>query len=296
MINLAALRYRSVLVADGGPVEQVVVRKFDVLAEPGYAANATLRADLMPGRTVQQLYGNASGSGTDRSPLVAQHKAISEAMERWAHWALHRSPEAARYGFDVDPSSTGMCAFPGLFARQARQGAAMEAAERFNMLHWWEGALDARPARSPWEDVEAWTVSSSAPGVTVLLHQRTKEGFHAYGHATAPDFRRACLHAAAEMERFVEVIRLHLQKGGSLTPAAGMPLVERRSLFFAGEEGHAAFRARLARTTTGPAPTPRLVFDGEVPGPWSRYADVWRVLFAPPSQRFLGREEEYFFW
>jgi hypothetical protein len=33
-----------------------------------------------------------------------------------------------------------------------------------------------------------------------------------------------------------------------------------------------------------------------VPGPWSRYADVWRVVYAPPSDRFLGTEENYFLW
>ena len=38
------------------------------------------------------------------------------------------------------------------------------------------------------------------------------------------------------------------------------------------------------------------VFDGPVPGPWGRYADVWRVVYAPPSDRFLGMEENYFLW
>lgn len=284
------------MAAEGGPVEQVTCREFDVLGERGYSANATLRAELLPNRVVHHLYSNASGSGTDRSALVAQFKAISEAMERWAHWTMFRAPEAARYGFDVDPSTTGMAAFPGLFARQARGAALMEAAERFNLLHWWEGRLDVRSVASPRGDVEAWVFDSDAPGTTVLLHRCTRAGFHCYGHAAAPEFQTACRHAAAEMRRHENALDIYLEKHGSLTIRTDMHALEQRSLFFATEEGHAVFRSRMERKAAGPRARPRPVFDGEVPGPWSRYADVWRVLFEPPGPRFLSRSTDYFFW
>ena len=51
-----------------------------------------------------------------------------------------------------------------------------------------------------------------------------------------------------------------------------------------------------ARSTAFPQPEPGAVFDGPVPGPWGRYADVWRVVYAPPSDRFLGADENYFLW
>jgi hypothetical protein len=296
MLNLAALRFREALASEGGPVQGIACWKMSVLGEQGYVANASLRAEHLPNRAVNFLYSNASGSGTDRSPLVARFKAISEAMERWAHWTVFRAPEAACYGFDVDPSSTGMAAFPGLFARQARERALMEAAERFNLLHWWECRLDVRPVNVPWPEVEAWVFDSEAPGITVLLHQRTPAGDHAYGHAAAPTFGAACSHAAAEMERQTNVLNLYRAKRGSLAAREGMHPMEQRSLFFATEEGHAVFRGRLARCAAGPRARPKLVFDGEVPGPWSRYADVWRVLYEPPSRRFLSRDPHYFFW
>lgn len=296
MINVAALRYRCALASDGGPVESINYREFSVLGEQHFAANATLSAQILPIRRSKHIYSKASGSGTDRSPLVARFKAISEAMERWAHWTMHRAPEAARYGFDIDPSSTGMAAFPGLFARQARSAALMEAAERFNLLHWWEGRLDVRPVAAPWPDVEAWVFDSEAPGMTVLLHRRTERGHHSYGHAAAATLDAACRHAAAEMQRHENVLNIYLEKHGALTIRPDMHAMEQRSLYFATEEGHAVFRARLARRAEGPRARPRLVFDGEVPGPWSRYADVWRVLFAPPSLRFLERKRDYLFW
>ena len=296
MFTLAALRYRDTLAADGGPIESVTQGEFNVFGVRGYAANATLCAEYRLNLAAYEVFGNASGSGTDRSPLVARFKAISEAMERWAHWTLHRAPEAARYGFDVDPSSTGMAAFPGLFARQARGAALMEAAERFNLLHWWEERLDVRPVSAPWPDVEAWVFDSEAPGTTVLLHRLTARGHHSYGHAAAATFAAACRHAAAEMQRHENVLDNYTRKHGALKMRDDMHPMEQRSLYFATEEGHAVFRARLARRAEGPRARPQLVFDGEVPGPWSRYADVWRVLFAPPSLRFLERKRDYLFW
>lgn len=296
MFNLAAYRYRDALAAQGGPVASVTCRTMELLEGPGYVANATLRAEYLPQRSINHLYSNATGTGTARSPLVARSKAISEAMERWAHWALFRSAEAARYGFDVDPSSVGLAAFPGLFARQARGAAWLEAVERFNLLHWWEGRLEARAVAAPWPKVDAWEFESELAGVTVLLHRQNERGQHCYGHAAGATRVEACRHAAAEMRRHEIVLGRYFAEHGNLAVRDGMPPMEQRSLFFATEEGHAVFRERLARPAEGPLARPKLVFDGEVPGPWSRYADVWRVLFEPPSLRFLERRRDYFFW
>ena len=68
------------------------------------------------------------------------------------------------------------------------------------------------------------------------------------------------------------------------------------SLFFALEEGHELFLERLRTRPTKALADPKLVFDGPVPGPWGRYADVWRVVYAPPSDRFLSMAENYFMW
>ena len=78
-------------------------------------------------------------------------------------------------------------------------------------------------------------------------------------------------------------------------PADAHP-IERRCLFFATEPGHELFLERLRSTPRRPSAHPKLVFDGHVPGPWSQYADVWRVVYEPPSDRFLGFEENYFLW
>lgn len=299
VFNLAAFRYRSILTASGGPVERLEMADMTILGRREFLANAYLRPGLVGDRGNRVLFSLANGSGTSPSPMVARFMAISEAMERWAHWQLHDGAVRHKYGFDVDPSSNGMSAYPGFFRRQARPGALMEAAERFNLLNWWEGRLPASESATRWPGVRSATICSQAPGVTVILFKRTEEGFIAYGHGAAMDYDAACHKAAAEMERHALVVsRFALMHAGKICdqlPADAHP-IERRSLFFASAAGHELFLERLRSRPHKPLAEPRLVFDGPVPGPWERYADVWRVVYAPPSDRFLSMDENYFLW
>jgi hypothetical protein len=295
VLSLAAFRYRNVLASAGGPIEKVEIAASSVLGEHCYLANAYLTGAL-GGHRQKNLYSQANGSGTDRSPMIARFKAISEALERWAHWQAHTGPERQRFGFDVDPSSNGLAAFPGLWPRQARAGALDEATERFNLLNWWEGRLPATESGSPWPGVQAVTIRSEAPGLAVIVYKRTAAGFVAYGHAGAMNYEDACRRAAGEMERHERVVtRFAERHGGQLRgqlPADAHPL-ESRGLYFAQEEGHARFLERL-RTPTPATAKVKLVYDGPVPGPWSKYASVWRVVYEPPSRRFLSNDETYF--
>lgn len=300
MLNLAALRYRHVLADSGGPIVRLEAADAVWLGRRCFQANAYLRNDLIAWRASGAVYGAASGTGVDASPMVARFKAVSEALERWAHMAVVTGGEGGRYGFDADPSSNGMAAFPGLFARQARPAAQLEASERFNLLSWWEGYLPALETAAPWPGVQAAVLGSEAPGVTVILfRQSAVHGHFAYGHAAGKNFASACEAAAMEMERHDHVVSryllAHAGAPGSALPATAHP-IERRSVFFSTPEGHELFLGRLRSRPAHALRHPRLVFDGVVPGPWSRYADVWRVVYAPPSERFLGRDERYFFW
>ena len=298
MFNLAAFRYRNAFVTAGGPVERVEMADLSILGRREFLANAYLRPGLVKDRETRVMFSQANGSGVSSSPMVARFMAISEAMERWAYDLLHAA-DTPGYGFDIDPSSNGMAAYPGLFRRQARPGALMEATERFNVLNWWEGRLPASESSTRWTGVRAATICSEAPGVTVILFKRTAGGHFAYGHACAMDYEGACRKAAVEMERH-ELVTAHfaVTHAGRIEnqlPAAAHP-IERRSLFFATDAGHELFLERLRSGPHKPAPKPRMVFDGPIPGPWSRYADVWRTVYEPPSDRFLGMEENYFFW
>ncbi len=148
-------------------------------------------------------------------------------------------------------------------------------------------------------DVRAVVVQSELPGVTVILYRKSYHGHYAYGHAAGPDFNAACERAAMELERHDFVVRQYLlvHTGGidDFMPAS-THAIERRSVYFAQTEGHEKFQERLRAPCSASPLAPRLVYDGPVPGAWSAYADVWRVVYAPPSERFLSNDAHYFFW
>jgi hypothetical protein len=295
MFSLASLRYRSVMASRGGPVERIELGEFPMFGRRLFQANARLRPGLVPRRRFQ-MYSDADGTGSHASPMIARHMAVSETLERWAFHATVRSERREEFGFDVDETSNGMAAFPGLSAAPARRAAVLESLERFCLLHWWEGRIDGQLRDTEWPGVTALAFEPPLGGVAVLLFARSEWGFHVYGHAAAESFSRACERAMLELTRHEWVIRNRLLAVGAGQRVPITERLERRSWFFATEEGHELFRQRLARKASGPAPQPVVVCDREITGPWSDYTTVWRFVLQPPSRQFVEEGDRYFFW
>lgn len=297
MLSLAAYRYRNVLQSDGGPISRVSVREFSVYGRRMFQANAWLADGLTPPRRKFALYSDADGTGTADVPMIARHMAISEAMERWAFHAKVRAPDRELYGFDLDESSNGMAAYPGIFPSQARKRAMLEAVERASVIAWWEGLHDGEVRPTDWPGISALVLPSPVGfGVTVLAFRETRSDAFAYGHGAATDFFGACERAVMELARHEYVLGLHRISENVSADHAPSDLFERRALFFSSAEGHALFQERLHRKASGPRYTADIVHDVEIRGPWSQYASVWRVLIDPPSREFLVNSERYFFW
>ena len=296
MLTLASYRFRNVFEKHGGPISRLETSESEIAKRRVFQANAYLRTELVPQRTAKVLYGDADGTGTASSPLVARHVAVSEALERWAYHTCIRLNDRTRFGLSADPSSTGFAAFPGVWERQARRSAYFEAVERHSTLCWWEGQIGAVERRTPWPGVTSWVIWDAPGEVAVILHKHCDAGFHVYGRAAAPTFDDACRHAHVELARREYVSRAYwLAHARSFTtPPAATGLLERRSLFFSSPEGYECCRLRLALQPMRRPPRRKLVFDGPIRGPWSTYADVWRVLFEPPSQAFLSNDVHYF--
>lgn len=293
MLSLGAFRYRDVLAEFGGPILQVEGRAVLLRGMSWYQANAILRPELSR-RLPAALYGAVDGSGTHPSPIVARHIAISEALERWAFYSSACGDERARHGFDVEPSTTGMAAFPGVFARQARKRAYLEAVERFCIRHWWEGSLDGELIDTDWPGIKAVVIFPACGGVTTIVFGTSPEGNHCYGHAADVSLGRAIERALVELGRHEKVVRLWQE-----SPKAGdLPeqICERRALFFASAAGFERFMDRVETVGRRPLPPLEILTDGEVIGPWSHYASVWRVTVRPPSDRFYTDGIDYFLW
>jgi len=241
------------------------------------------------------MFSDADGTGTDVSISVARHKAISEALERWALHSVVRSERAAEFGFDIDPSSNGMAAFPGLLRRQARRTALLESVERYSLMCWWEGHATGRIFDTDWPGVSAVAIDGPFGGVTVIAYAKTEWGGYAYGHAAEESFSGACERAVNELARHEWVLRawwLKFVAGESVVPSN---LFERRCLFFASDEGHDLFQERLARPLNQNMPRPQVLCDRDIPGPWDEFATVWRFALRPPSDGYRHGGERYFF-
>ena len=297
MLSVAGYRYRNVLESEGGPVSRVSLREFPVYGRPMFQANAWLSDKIVSRRQKFALYSDADGTGTSATPMVARYMAISETMERWAYRVKVRATDRELYGFDVDESSNGMAAFPGLFHTEARRRAQLEAVERTSIIAWWEGLIDGEVRSTEWPGISALVLPSPIGfGVTVVAFREVRPDCFAYGQGAAVDYFGACERAVMELARTEYVLGLRRVSLGLAAQDTPSDLFERRCLFFSTAEGHTMFQERIHRKISGPRFKSEVVCDTEIEGPWSEYASVWRVLIRPATTEFLVNSERYFFW
>jgi hypothetical protein len=291
-LNLARFKYRNIEKRCGGPIDKVEISRFCISGEELYLANCFVASGLVssPGF---EIFSNASGSGVARSPQEARHIAISEALERWAFQSIIQSPHRRKYGFELDPSSSGMAAFPGLTSRNAKRNAFVEAVERYYLLAWWEGYLDGEIENTEWENI--WSINILTPfGIhLVILFDNGENLVYSYGWAASDSRVKARYKARIELERHKIVMR---SIGGMHRFSMIGSLLERRAYYFSTLEGHLHFQSRLKSKGKFQCISLEPMCNAEIHGPWSKYAVVWRFVFKPPSQRFVSADDRYFFW
>lgn len=293
MVSFATLRFSDVFGDCGGPIERVESGALPVFGKPHHQVSAFLRRELAASGARAAPGLRADGTAADLSAVAACHMAISEALERWAFLAVSDGPLSRRYGFIEDGSEGGMAALPGLFRQPVRRLARLKALERHALVSWWDGRLPASRVVSPYDGAEAVRIHHDAgSGEVALLHRRTRAGV-AYGHAAAASLAEALRKAAIELARAEAALAVHRAKGVLAAPA---DFLERRALYFAGEVGSEVFARRLATRPDKPPARWREIFDGEIPGPWSRWAAVWRCCVEMPTEEYLVPEADFFFW
>jgi len=294
MLNLAALKYRRALAALGGPIARIVSSPVSIYGRNIYQADAFLAPGLAPRKPEFTHNVEADGTGSSESPQIARNMAVSEAIERWAFHSEYAGPNARRYGFNEDCSSNGMAAFPGFFKNQARRRAHLEALEMLSIVAWWDGRIDASPTCSALPGIETLRLHHTADfGEVVIVYRKSKSGHVSYGYAAGNSLTGATTRAIVELARNEFVITCY--KICSRTKPIS-DYLERRCLYFASPDGHQEF---LARVEAGPAkaePVWDPVYDGEIEGPWSRYATVWRTALRMPTQDFLDPRKNFFYW
>lgn len=293
MISLAPVRYANILRQNGGPLARIEMEShvlygkqfhsaYAYLADcEGFEAPATVSAVSMP-----------DGAGTAGTKQIACHMAISEALERWAVHYSRAFPDKISCGIDFDSSSNGFAAFPGLFKRQARKAAFQESIERHCLISWWEGLLQHHHLKDPSPGIRAVQLDNPFSGHEVaLIWKQDSMGRYVFGFGAADNLNKAVWRALVEQSRTAQV----LDNLGSVR-AQDYNTYDRRIRYFSSPRGASAFLDRLGAQVTGKPDKLSLLFDQHIPGPWDRFASVWRTVVKPPSEAYLSDREDYFFW
>jgi len=297
MLNLAPIRYAKAMRSQGGPIERMEHSFHDVFGEPCVHAVTYLKAGLVGEEHLEiRATEQPDGAGCHATAQVACYMAISEAMERWAVRYCRQQEEKTLGGIELDGSSNGFAAFPGLFRRQARRAAFRESIERHCLICWWEGLLGHKCIEDPWPGVTAISIDNPFSSHAVVLIWAMTDHGQSYAFGAGHDIKHAARRALVELDRTQSLLKQLTAISDPFSGGKKGDILERRIRYFSTEEGTEKFLKRLKAPVAGTAPRMRILFDSAVVGPWDAYASVWRTIIEAPSRGYLSAGESYFFW
>ncbi len=301
MTNLAPIKFRNIFEKDGGPISEVYCRPEPIYSNfMGYEALAQIH-NFSKLRADNKIYGNLLGCGFDQYRFIAIYKAIAEALERWAYFESIEE-KIKSFGFDLDSTTSGMAAFPGLLPGSARQNAYFEGIERWSIVNWWHGFLPASElriedrlgARSIIEIYTPWGKECSVILVSTICPESMR---NVYGFAASKS--RVDALKKAQIELFRNYLLLDKIPVDTNADSLGLENInEKRLLYFSTGFGKEQFNQRLldSKNLALDISKPKLIVDTEIPGPWSKYAYVWRCLFENKIDSHLSDDIEEFFF
>ncbi len=300
MLNIAALKYANVLSARGGPICTLYSKSKKIGSEVnGYESYASVSKEICEIEIKNRIYGKFHGTGSDRFRYIAQYKAISEALERWAFEESLTGIRKRKYGFDVEPTTTGMAAFPGYNNYVARENALYEAMERWALVNWWNGKLYSQTVEIKSEHHDIQVIEVTTPWSQkinfIILSTTCKKSRRAcYGFAAHKN--RSLAIQKAEVELFRNVGLLDEIPIESKSYEMLENIYEHRLLYFSCDNGVNEFQGvvRRSQESLRSVETPKLFIDTEIVGPWSSYCYVWRCLFENEFTNHLSDDPSVF--
>ncbi len=293
-INLAPIKYSKVLSCNGGPIESInIIKKNIYYEQEGYESYTDLTSDLKKLKIRKNtLFGNCDGTGSSTSKNEAGYIAISEAMETWAFRnSINNSNDKKKYGFNIEPTSTGMAAFPSLSNLTVKHLSKKEAIERWSIIEWWYGNLAIKKTKH----TQLVEVLSPIKNIKIIIvwKKSAENSKYAYGFAAGKSLKNTIKKANIELFRNLSVLENQCNKNILINR---LNLNEQRLLYFASPEGHNKFleRVKISQNLKITPSMPKKLIDIEIKGPWSKYATVWRTLFEQSSLDYQKNDDKFF--
>lgn len=278
MVSLAAWYYRSLLF-ENDLIEKInyfEVEQFDKSRH--HEALVFLKKNHLPEwLSHSELYSSCDGTGTSLYKNIAVYKAISEALERWAFYLTMASHESNKFYFNINPSTTGMAAYPGITTKHARENAIMEASERWAIHEFWRGKLPIVEHRNVIKSLRHYEIVSELKNIKISLLSYNSDEKFLYAFAADRSLESSYGHALIELSRNLRVMKKLTKE--NLNFCNFKDISDRRFIYFASTEGHDLFNRKINSAPKSPLTKPKLLCDLELKGPWNKYTKVWRYLY-----------------
>ncbi|MCK5883580.1 MAG: hypothetical protein KAG61_07825 [Bacteriovoracaceae bacterium] len=241
------------------------------------------------------FYGKVDGTGTDKHKNIAIYKAVSEALERYAFYSILERSDAKRFGFDIEPTTTGLAAFPGITKIAARKISNFEAIERWALSEWWQGRLSIDSTNKKKNIIEIQTPFTESKTV-VTWNYINHINLVAYGFATESSLSKASKKAKVEMSRNIEILEKISKKQLTTAELNNYNPVDLRLIYFAKEHGHKLFLDKICQSEKNiiQVERPRKIINCELTGPWSTFTTVWRTLYEQENRPHLEEVQDFF--
>lgn len=275
-MNLSSWYYKNILDGECDVIEKIIVNEVTLISgERKWEALAQLNKNNVPSWAPKsKIYSDFEGSGTSEFKNVAIHKAISEAIERWAFYSsIDIYP--SRFGFQKDQSTTGMAAFPSITYKPANLNAKLEAHERWSLCAFWRGNLPVIKHETSIDNLEHFEIKTNFKNVftSLLVFKKDRRAF--FGFAAGKSLEESFGHAMIELNRNIRVFEGRVFSVNEL-----LQICDKRLYFFSTEEGQDLFKVKLENAPSRVLEEPILICDEKIVGPWTKYAKVWRYLYA----------------
>lgn len=276
MFNLAPWYYRKLL-AKNKIISNPEFFEIELLDKTHqYEAVVSLQESLRPSwLSHSEIYRNCDGSGTDQYKNIAVYKAISEALERFAFYQAADNYEK-RYCFDINPTTTGMAAFPHFRSKYARSNAMAEAVERWAIHEFNRMNLPIKTHPTSIENLKHYELITPYKNIKVSLIVHNNN-FYSYSFAGGQSLNHSFKRALIELDRNIRVLEKYYQKGRQEKNLE--TTVDKTISFFSTQDGYEKFDSLIKNAPMKVKNyNPKILCDKEVKGKWSEYTTVWRYL------------------
>ncbi len=273
MIDLAAWYYKNLL-GENQFIYKIEHYSVEYLSGLNFVeSNVYLHPNLRPTWVSSStIYNNCDGTGTDKYKNRAVYKAISEGLERLAFFELSDT-QALNYRFDLNPTTTGMAAYPHFQTQYAKNLAFNEAVERWAIHEFNRGHLPVSERKGN-KYFKVFEIEVPFNNIKVCILAYECEKFNAFSFAANNNLTNAILKAEVELNRNINVIKNYYLNKTSLDDT-----VDKTLIFFSSSEGILKFYDLVGRAPSKiENQNPKIICDKEMIGSWTKYTKVWRCL------------------